>query len=257
MIGAGKTGAALIDQPIDGVFFTGSYETGKRIAIASAPKLVKVQLELGGKDPAYVCDDVDVAAAALADGAFYNNGQSCCAVERIYVHRNIYKVFIEKFLQMVQDFTLGDPTESETYLGPLSRQPQLAVLEQQVEDALAKGAQFLCGGKALDRPGWYFAPTVLTDVTHEMLVMQSETFGPVIGIQEVEDDKSAIAQTNDTNYGLTASVYSASRERAMEILSQVNSGSVYWNCCDRNSSIVHGETISRADRFCYALSTIR
>ncbi|MBE9079892.1 aldehyde dehydrogenase family protein [Romeria aff. gracilis LEGE 07310] len=237
VIGTGLAGAALLEQPIDGVFFTGSYSTGQKIAIAAAPKLIKVQLELGGKDPAYVCDDVDVAtvAAGLADGAFYNNGQSCCAVERIYVHADVYEPFVEAFVQTVRAFKMGDPTDSDTYLGPLSRKPQLTVLEQQIEDALAKGAKLRCGGQPSNRSGWYFEPTVLTEVTHEMTLMREETFGPVIGIQRVSDDASAIALMNDTAYGLTAAVYGRNRDRALQILSQVSSGSAYWNCCDRVS----------------------
>lgn len=237
IIGTGLAGAALLEQSIDGVFFTGSYATGQKIAMAAAPKLIKLQLELGGKDPTYVCDDVDVgsAAAALADGAFYNNGQSCCAVERIYVHTDIYKQFVETFVQTVQGFKLGDPTEADTYLGPLSRKPQISVIEQQLQDAVEKGAQVLCGGQPVDRSGWYFAPTVLTGVTHKMTVMREETFGPVIGIQKVDSDDEAVALMNDTDYGLTAAVYTAERERAVGILGQVNSGSAYWNCCDRVS----------------------
>ena len=237
VIGTGLAGSALLEQRIDGVFFTGSYATGQKIAMAVAPKLIKVQLELGGKDPAYVCDDVDVAsvAAGLADGAFYNNGQSCCAIERIYVHTDIYEPFVEAFVQTVQGFRLGNPTETDTYLGPLSRKPQIAVIEQQLQDAVAKGAQVLCGGQPVARPGWYFAPTVLTNVTREMTVMREETFGPVIGIQQVSSDDEAIALMNDTDYGLTAAVYSSQRERAVGILKQVSSGSAYWNCCDRVS----------------------
>ncbi|MGB3614288.1 MAG: aldehyde dehydrogenase family protein [Elainellaceae cyanobacterium] len=237
VIGTGLVGAALLEQPLDGVFFTGSYGTGQKIAAAAALQMMTVQLELGGKDPAYVCDHVDVAAAAagLADGAFYNNGQSCCAVERIYVHADVYDAFVEAFLQTVQSFKLGDPTDSETYLGPLSRKPQLEILTQQVEDAIAKGATLRCGGKPVDRPGWYFEPTVLTEVTHDMAVMREETFGPVIGIQRVESDEAAVALMNDTDYGLTAAVYSSDRQRAVKILGQLNTGSAYWNCCDRVS----------------------
>ncbi|MEM9945667.1 MAG: aldehyde dehydrogenase family protein [Cyanobacteria bacterium P01_D01_bin.36] len=237
VVGAGATGATLLQEKIDGVFFTGSYRTGQKIAIAAAPKLIKVQLELGGKDPAYVCHDADVAkaAAGLADGAFYNNGQSCCAVERIYVHSDVYESFLEAFLQAVQSFTLGEPNSADTYLGPLSRKPQLAVLTEQVADAIDKGAKLHCGGKAPERPGFYFLPTVLTEVTHEMMVMREETFGPVIGVQRVSDDDEAIALMNDTDYGLTAAVYSCDRTHAMSILNQVNSGSAYWNCCDRVS----------------------
>jgi acyl-CoA reductase-like NAD-dependent aldehyde dehydrogenase len=237
ILGAGATGSALLKQQLDGLFFTGSYGTGQKIAGAAASQLIPVQLELGGKDPAYVCNDVDVAAAAasLADGAFYNNGQSCCAVERIYVQAGIYDAFVETFVSLVQSFRLGDPTEAETYLGPLSRQAQLTLLAEQVADALAQGAKLQCGGQQLERPGWYFAPTVFSDVNHDMTLMQEETFGPVIGIQRVETDEMAIALMNDTDYGLTAAVYSADRERAMQILSQVKTGTAYWNCCDRVS----------------------
>ena len=237
VVGLGEAGAHLLEQPINSVFFTGSYETGKKIAIATASKLIKTQLELGGKDPAYVCDDVDVqiAAASLADGAFYNNGQSCCAIERIYVHNNIYDSFLAAFLQAVQQFKQGDPTQTDTYLGPLSRKPKLDVLAQQISDALEKGAKLCCGGQPVEGAGFYFEPTVLTDVTSDMAVMRAETFGPVIGIQRVHDDDEAIALMNDTDYGLTAAVYGKDRARALGILSQINSGSAYWNCCDRVS----------------------
>lgn len=237
IIGAGLTGATLLEQPIDGVFFTGSYATGQKIAVAAAPQLIRVQLELGGKDPAYVCPDANVATAAatLTDGAFYNNGQSCCAVERIYVHTDIYDEFLEVFLETVQGFELGDPSDADTYLGPVSRRPQLNVLADQVADALAKGATLRCGGEKLDRPGWYFAPTVLTEVNHTMTVMQEETFGPVIGIQRVSSDQEAVALMRDTPYGLTAAVCGTDRERAVGILRQLKTGSAYWNCCDRVS----------------------
>ncbi|WAL59416.1 aldehyde dehydrogenase family protein [Thermocoleostomius sinensis] len=237
VIGGGVAGAALLNQPLQGVFFTGSHATGLKIAAAAAQQLTRVQLELGGKDPAYVCEDVSVStvAAALADGAFYNNGQSCCAVERIYVHQHIYDAFIEAFMEAVKGFQLGDPTDAATYLGPVSRKPQLAELQRQVDDAVQKGARLLCGGARVDRPGWYFAPTVLVNVNHEMAVMRDETFGPVIGIQKVASDNEAIALMNDTAYGLTAAVYTPDRPRAVNILSRVRSGTAYWNCCDRVS----------------------
>ncbi|MEM8546378.1 MAG: aldehyde dehydrogenase family protein [Cyanobacteria bacterium P01_H01_bin.119] len=238
VIGPGAAGATLLQQPLNGVFFTGSYATGKRIAAAAATQLAKVQLELGGKDPAYICDDVaDVAtiAAAVADGAFYNNGQSCCAVERIYVHRAIYAEFLEAFLHTVKGFVVGDPTDSHTYLGPISRNVHLNELERQVKDAVSQGATLHCGGHRVAGTGWYFAPTVLTEVSAAMAVMRDETFGPVIGIQAVDSDAEAIALMNDTSYGLTASVYSSQRDRAIAILRQVRSGTAYWNCCDRVS----------------------
>jgi acyl-CoA reductase-like NAD-dependent aldehyde dehydrogenase len=236
-VGAGEIGRALLAQPIDGLFFTGSHGTGKRIAETLAGRLIKVQLELGGKDPTYVCDDVEVASAAegLADGAFYNTGQSCCSVERIYVHRRIHGAFVEAFVATVRGFVVGDPEDERTYIGPLARQEQLAVLEAQVEDARRKGARLLCGGKRLARRGYYFEPTVLVDVTHDMDVMRDESFGPIIGIQAVDDDDQAVALMNDTQYGLTAGVYSKDRTRAEAVLKNVDAGSVYWNCCDRVS----------------------
>jgi acyl-CoA reductase-like NAD-dependent aldehyde dehydrogenase len=238
--GDGAVGTELLSHPLDGVFFTGSYATGRRIAEAVAPQLGRVQLELGGKDPVYVCDDVDVAAAAegLADGAFYNNGQSCCSVERIYVHESIHDAFVERFVATVEGFVMGDPTDDATYLGPLTRPEQADVLDGQVADAVAKGATVRSGGARVD--GWptgtaWFAPTVLTGVTSDMTVMRDESFGPIIGIQSVADDDEALALMNDTAYGLTAGVYTVDEERAVAILGQVRAGSAYWNCCDRVS----------------------
>ncbi len=237
VVGAGDAGRALLAQDIDGVFFTGSYATGRAIAEAVAPRLLRVQLELGGKDAAYVADDIDpaAAAAALADGAFYNAGQSCCAVERIYVHRRIAGAFRDAFVAAVRGFVVGDPTDERTYIGPLARREQLAVLEDQVADALRLGAKLECGGKRCETPGSYFEPTVLTGVDHRMKVMREESFGPIIGIQEVDDDSRALELMNDNEYGLTASVYSGDRARAERLLRDANAGTVYWNCCDRVS----------------------
>ncbi len=235
--GAGPSGAALVEQPVDGVFFTGSYATGARIAAACAPRMVKVQLELGGKDPAYVCEDAAVALAAesLADGAMYNAGQSCCAVERIYVHERVHDAFVEAFVATVKKWRVGDPMDEATYFGPLARAPQLAVLERQVADALAKGGKLLLGGERLPGPGNWFSPTVVAGASHAMALMREESFGPVIGIQEVTGDEEAVRLMNDTEYGLTAGVYTPDESRARRILARMKSGSVYWNCCDRVS----------------------
>jgi acyl-CoA reductase-like NAD-dependent aldehyde dehydrogenase len=237
VIGGGTTGAALLRQPLDGVFFTGSYATGARIAAIAGRRMIKVQLELGGKDPVYVCDDVDAktAAAAVADGAFYNTGQSCCSVERVYVHEAIHDAFVDAFVAEVKSYRLGDPMDETTYIGPLTRRAQLDVLRRQVADARRKGASLLCGGSAIKRKGNWFAPTVLGDVDHSMLVMRDESFGPLIGIQAVADDAAAVELMNDTEYGLTAGVYTHDAARARRILSRVHAGSVYWNCCDRVS----------------------
>lgn len=238
-IGGKEVGEHLLDLPLDGYFFTGSYKTGKYIYERVAPKMVPCQCELGGKDPLYVADDiVDIKAvtAATADGAFYNNGQSCCAVERIYVHRNIYDKYLEALINEVKSFRIGNPTEEGVYIGPLSRQEQLRLLEQQIEEAKSKGAEVLIGGKRVEGKGFYFQPTVVAGVDHSMLLMKEESFGPVIGIMKVESDEEAIRLMQDTDYGLTAAVYSKSKERANAILEQLNTGTVYWNCCDRVSA---------------------
>lgn len=238
IVGDGKVGSELLKQKINGVFFTGSYATGMKIAKATEGR-IKLQLELGGKDPVYVCEDVDIsnAAVSLADGAFYNTGQSCCSVERIYVHQKIYDEFVEKFISEVKSFKIGSPTETDTYIGPLSRKQQIVFLENQVQDAVSKGAKVLTGGKRLQfgNSDNYFEPTVLVNVDHTMDVMREESFGPIIGIQKVTDDSDAIQLMNDTQYGLTSGVYSTDLERAKTILTQIDSGSVYWNCCDRVS----------------------
>jgi acyl-CoA reductase-like NAD-dependent aldehyde dehydrogenase len=237
LVGAGEVGAALLAQEIDGVFFTGSHATGKRIAEEVGRRFIKLQLELGGKDPTYVCDDVDVRSAAesLADGAMYNTGQSCCSVERIYVHERVHDAFVEEFVRVVQGLRMGDPLREDTYIGAITREPQLDVLERQVEDALAKGATLRAGGERRIGDGHWFDPTVLVNVDHTMEVMREESFGPVIGIQKVQDDDEAVRLMNDTRYGLTAGVYTHDEQRARRILAQVRAGTVYWNCCDRVS----------------------
>lgn len=237
VIGDGSVGGALVRQPVDGVFFTGSYATGAKIAAATGRRMIKTQLELGGKDPVYVADDVDVAAAAaaVADGAFYNTGQSCCAVERVYVHEKIYAPFVKAFVDEVKGFKVGDPLDEATYIGALTRKPQLDVLKRQVADAKKKGARLLTGGAPIKGKGNFFAPTVLADVDHSMQVMRDESFGPVIGLMAVRDDAHATALMNDTEYGLTAGVYTPDAKRARAILARMQAGTVYWNCCDRVS----------------------
>jgi acyl-CoA reductase-like NAD-dependent aldehyde dehydrogenase len=238
-VGGGEVGETLLNLPFDGYFFTGSHKTGQYIYERVARKMVPCQCELGGKDPLYVADDVadiKTVAAATADGAFYNNGQSCCAVERIYVHEKIYDQYIEAFTNEVKSYKMGLPAEDGVYIGPLSRKEQVELLETQIREAEARGAKVLTGGNRREGKGYFFQPTVLTNVNHNMKVMREESFGPVIGILKVESDEEAIRLMQDTDYGLTASVYSASRERAQNILEQMNTGTVYWNCCDRVSA---------------------
>ncbi|MBL0123533.1 MAG: aldehyde dehydrogenase family protein [Betaproteobacteria bacterium] len=237
LIGSGEVGAALLDQKLDGVYFTGSYATGMKIATIVGPRMIRLQLELGGKDPTYVRADADVknAAESLADGAMYNTGQSCCSVERIYVHQSIYDAFVDAFVSTVRGFKSGDPMDDATYIGAITRAPQLDVLEHQVADAVSKGARLLLGGHRIHQPGNWFEPTVLADVNHDMELMREESFGPVIGIQSVADDDEAVSLMNDTRYGLTAGVYTRDVKTAEALLARVNAGSVYWNCCDRVS----------------------
>jgi len=228
-----------LQLPFDGYFFTGSYKTGKYIYDRVAAKMVPCQCELGGKDPLYISDDiadVKAVAAGTADGAFYNNGQSCCSVERIYVHEKIYDLFVDEFVKEVRSWKIGAPHEEGVYIGPLTRKSQLDFLSSQVNDATSKGAKILTGGKSIPGTGYYFEPTVLVDVNHTMSIMKEESFGPVIGIMKVQNDEEAIALMNDTDYGLTAGIYSSDKHRADVILQKVDAGTVYWNCCDRVSA---------------------
>lgn len=237
LVGDGSVGAQLLEQPLAGAYFTGSYATGVKIAEIAARKLMRIQVELGGKDPTYVCEDVEAKSAAqnVASGVFYNTGQSCCSIERVYVHEGIYDAFVEEFLAEVASFKMGDPTAEDTFIGPLTREPQRSILKAQVEDAVAKGAKLRCGGQKVSGPGYYFEPTVLTQVGSDMDVMREESFGPIIGIQKVSGDAEAVSLMNDNRYGLTASVFSENETRARHVLEQLQAGTVYWNCCDRVS----------------------
>ncbi|RZJ17553.1 MAG: aldehyde dehydrogenase family protein, partial [Haliea sp.] len=174
-------------------------------------------------------------AASLADGAMYNTGQSCCSVERIYVHEKIHDAFVDAFVETVKGFATGEPMDEATYIGAITRMQQIEVLDAQVADAKARGATLHTGGRQMARLGNYYMPTVFSNVNHDMALMREESFGPVIGIQKVASDEEAVQLMNDTRYGLTAGVYTPDRARAEAVLSRVNAGTVYWNCCDRVS----------------------
>jgi acyl-CoA reductase-like NAD-dependent aldehyde dehydrogenase/uncharacterized protein YceH (UPF0502 family) len=237
VVGAGTTGAALVDSGVDMICFTGSPATGRRVLQSAAEQMVRVQLELGGKDAAYVADDVDVpsAAVAVAEGALYNAGQSCSATERVYVHASIFDDFVEAFVQTVRAYRVGDPEDLATDVGPLARREQLALLDAQLADAVQRGARVMEGGHALERPGNWFAPTVVVGVDDHMALMRDESFGPVIGIAEVVDDEEAVARMDDTEYGLGAAVFTRDRVRAERILELLDVGNAYWNTSDRSS----------------------
>jgi acyl-CoA reductase-like NAD-dependent aldehyde dehydrogenase len=225
----------VADPRVDFVAFTGSVATGKRVLRTAAQRVVDVGLELGGKDPAYVADDADLgfAAANVVDGACYNAGQSCCAVERAYVHAQHYDEFLARAAAAMREYVLGDPLDEATTMGPIAREEQLAVLERHVADAVKRGARLIRGGK---RPeglaGWFFEPTLLADVPNDALVMQEESFGPLLPVARVESDDEALAKMNDSRYGLTASVWTQSGERAERFARELEAGTVYQNRCD-------------------------
>jgi acyl-CoA reductase-like NAD-dependent aldehyde dehydrogenase/uncharacterized protein YceH (UPF0502 family) len=237
VVGGATAGAALVASDIDMVCFTGSYPTGRAVARAVADRFIRLQLELGGKDGAYVCDDVDVDAAALAtaEGAFYNGGQSCAAIERLFVHEVVYDRFVDALTEVVGGYRIGDPEDEQTDFGPLARAAQIDVIEAQIADAVGKGAKVVVGGRRIERPGSWFEPTVLVDVDPHMRIMRDETFGPVIGVQRVRDDAEAITSLDDTDFGLGAAVFTRERTRAERILAALEVGNAYWNRSDRSS----------------------
>ena len=239
VIGKGGVGEFLLQLPLDGYYFTGSYRTGKFIAQKLAEKLVPCQLELGGKDPLYVMDDVadiDQTAAAVLEGVVYNNGQSCCAVERVYVHEKVFDQFVDSYTRQMKKMIVGDPMNSGTEVGPLTRKEQLEFLQKQIRDAESKGAKLLGGGRQVGTKGYFIEPAALVNVNHGMSLMREESFGPVVGIQKVKDDQEALELMQDTEYGLTAAVYSKDYQRAEALMKKMDTGTVYWNCCDRVSA---------------------
>ncbi len=208
---------------------------GQHIQRLLGDRLIGAGLELGGKDPAYVAADADIAFAAanLVEGACYNAGQSCCAVERVYVHRDRYAAFVDRVQAALNALRPGDPRDPHTTLGPLADRGALDRLEAQIQDAVQRGARLLAGGRRLtDQPGNFFAPTLLADVPNAADVMQKESFGPILPVQAVTDDRQALARMNDSCYGLTASVWTRSRRRAEWLAVRLEAGTVYQNRCD-------------------------
>jgi acyl-CoA reductase-like NAD-dependent aldehyde dehydrogenase len=232
------TTMGLVKDPrISGVAFTGSVAGGVDVEHAAAGRFLPVGLELGGKDPAYVRSDADLEAAVadLVDGAFFNSGQSCCGVERIYVAKPLFADFVEAFRSLALDYRVGNPLDPETTLGPMVRAQAAGFVRRQIEEAIASGARPLIPASAfpdIDLDSAYMAPQVLIDVDHAMRVMREETFGPVVGIMPVEDDDQALALMNDSDLGLTASLWTGDTDRALELAGALEAGTVFLNRCD-------------------------
>ena len=232
-----NTSKLIKNSSINFVSFTGSVSGGKAVELAAAGLFKGVALELGGKDPAYVMRDADLdfSVENLVDGAFFNSGQSCCAVERIYVHADIYDPFVEQFVDKVKQYQLGNPLHADTTLGPMVNASAAEFVREQINQAVASGATACIDADlfAANSPGTnYLAPQVLVDVNHEMAVMKQESFGPVVGIMKVGNDAQAIELMNDSEYGLTASLWTRDETKAAELGAQIQTGTVYMNRCD-------------------------
>ncbi len=246
IVGDGATGAALIKSDIDKLIFTGSIATGKQIAQIAAARLLPVLLELGGKDPMIVLEDadIDVASSGAIWGAFVNAGQTCLSVERCYVHRNIYDHFVETCVRKTKQLRVGNGNDSHTDVGPMIHDRQLRMVEQHVNEARELGAHIMTGGKRLPELGPnFYVPTVLADVTHEMQIMRDETFGPVLPIMPFDSEDEAVRLANDSEYGLSASIWTRDRSRGEALARSINAGIVMVNdavSCFGISEAPHG-----------------
>ena len=227
--------SAVGDRRVDFVAFTGSVEGGRAVYQSAAKSLLDAGLELGGKDPAYVASDADLKFAVenIVDGACYNAGQSCCAIERVYVHCDLYDRFLEAAAEKLGDYRLGDPLDDSTTMGPLASGNALDVLDAQVADATKRGARLLLGGhRIFDSPGNFFQPTLLADCPQDSLVMQEESFGPLLPVAMVDDDHEAIERMNDSPLGLTASIWTRDLDRAERFGREIEAGTIFQNRAD-------------------------
>ncbi|MEL6206908.1 MAG: aldehyde dehydrogenase family protein [Pseudomonadota bacterium] len=233
-LGHDTTAALIADRAFDFVNFTGSLAGGQAMERAAAGTFTGVATELGGKDPGYVMEDADVEAAAetLIDAAMYNSGQCCCGIERIYVHESLYDAFVEKAVAIVAGYKLGNPLLPETTLGPMAHARFAAEVRAQTAEAIADGATPLITPFAEDDGGAYLSPQILTNVTHKMRVMRDESFGPVVGVMPVRSDDEAVALMNESQFGLTASLWTSDPERAATVGDRIETGTVFLNRAD-------------------------
>jgi len=232
LIGAGPVGAALLESDIDKVVFTGCVATGKRVAESAARRLLPVVLELGGKDPMIVLEDadLDVASSGAVWGSMVNAGQTCLSVERCYVHRSVYDRFVELCRLKIEKLRVGAGLGSEVEMGPLINERQLRTVEDHVNDAVARGAKLVAGGRRMTELGPnFYAPTLLADVTHEMRIMRDETFGPALPIAAFNTEDDAVALANDSDFGLAASVWTGNRKRGEALAARIKAGTVMIN----------------------------
>ena len=231
-----QTTAKLISRRAFGfVNFTGSVSGGKAIESAASGTFTSLGLELGGKDPGYVMEDADLKAAAetLIDGAMFNSGQCCCGIERIYVAESLFEAFVEKAVEIVEAYKLGNPLDPETTLGPMAQERFANEVRSQTKEAVADGATALISPDLFPQDdGAYLMPQILINVDHSMRVMHEESFGPVVGIMPVKDDAAAISLMNDSNFGLTASLWTKDPSRAEAIADQIETGTVFMNRAD-------------------------
>jgi acyl-CoA reductase-like NAD-dependent aldehyde dehydrogenase len=228
------TSALIGAKAFDFVNFTGSVGGGQAIERAAAGTFTGTGLELGGKDPGYVMEDADLeaAVAVLIDGAMFNSGQCCCGIERIYVHESLYDAFLEKALAVVRGYKLGNPLDPETTIGPMASKRFADVVRAQIAEAVEMGATAHVEPFAEDDGGAYLTPQILTGVSHDMRVMREESFGPVVGIMKVASDEEAIALMNDSDFGLTASLWTQDEARAEAIGDRLETGTVFMNRAD-------------------------
>lgn len=232
-----STEKLIQDARIDYVAFTGSVPGGHAIQQSLSGRFIGAGMELGGKDPAYVRADADLAFSVenLVDGAFFNSGQSCCGIERIYVHESLYDGFVEGFVELTRKYKLGNPTDADTNIGPMVRASAADFVRGQIADAVKAGARSLVDPSEFpaDKPGTpYMAPQVLVDVDHSMRVMTEESFGPVIGIMKVASDGEAVNLMNDSEFGLTASIWTSDADAAIAVGDKVETGTLFMNRCD-------------------------